>query len=337
MPETTTPGSRVRAALVVGLVVVLASCGGRSGSGAAAGNGVTGSMAKVSAHPLEVTARFTARSLGLTRPEALAMAPNGNLYVTDLSQRVTLISPQGHVLRRWGGRGAGPGRFRFIPSDPTGDPQGVLGRVAVAPDGTVYVADSGNGRVQAFTAQGRFLRQFGSFGTERGQFLAPFDLVADGSGHVYVADDQEQTMSKFSSAGKLLWQIGGTTSDPDLVGHFHLSMIDSHHRVLLTNDNNGRILYIDENGHKIDAFGGKGVLTKDGPCDITVDALGYTYVAPCGAGPTYVFDRSHHLVARWAASHGVLFTAPRFNGGGDGFALGLDGSLLRLHRMLGRP
>jgi len=280
-------------------------------------------------------ARYTAKSLGLNHPNSLATAPNGDLYVTDFSQRVTVISPEGRVLRRWGGPGQGPGQFRFVAPDST-DPTSVSGKVAVGADSKVYVSDSGNGRVQVFTPQGSFIRQFGSFGIGKGQFLAPFDLVADNKGYVYVTDDQRQTLSKFSPAGQLIWQVGGDTSDPDLVGHFHLSMMDTHRRLVLTNDGNGRILYLDEGGHKVDVFGGSGALVKDGPCDVTADDAGYTYVTRCGSGPTLVFDRGHHLVAQWPMSDGVLATAPRFGQSREAFALSRDDSLVKLRATLER-
>src|SRR6266581_3393467 len=83
--------------------------------------------------------------------------------------------------------------------------------------GMVYVSDSGNARVQVFTPQGRFIRQFGSYGARKGQFFFPGDLAVDGSGNVYVTDDQNQTLAKFSPAGKVIWQIGGSaSSDQDL-------------------------------------------------------------------------------------------------------------------------
>jgi hypothetical protein len=43
--------------------------------------------------PFTVTARYTAASLGLDHPDALAIGPDGNPYVTDASQRVTVLSP----------------------------------------------------------------------------------------------------------------------------------------------------------------------------------------------------------------------------------------------------
>ena len=40
--------------------------------------------------PFTITARCAAKMLGLSHPDALAIGPDGNLYVTDLSQRVTV-------------------------------------------------------------------------------------------------------------------------------------------------------------------------------------------------------------------------------------------------------
>ena len=59
--------------------------------------------------PFTVTARHTATMLGLSHSDALAIGRDGNLYVTDLSQRVTVTSPAGKVLQRWGRPGSGPG------------------------------------------------------------------------------------------------------------------------------------------------------------------------------------------------------------------------------------
>jgi DNA-binding beta-propeller fold protein YncE len=196
---------------------------------------------------------------------------------------VTVISPGGKVLRRWGKHGTGSGEFRFIAPDPT-DPTAALGKITVSPDGLVYVSDSGNGRVQVFTPQGRFVRQFGSFGSGKGQFFQPSDLMVDKAGKVYVADDQAGTLSKFSPGGTVIWQIGGSaSSDRDLSGHFHLASIDAHGRLVMVNDDQQRILYVDPGGHKIDAFSPN--FPAERACGATVDAVGDTYVSGCGPGP----------------------------------------------------
>jgi len=281
-------------------------------------------------NPFTITAGYSAKSLGLDHPDALAAGPDGNLYVTDLSQRVTVISPGGEVLRRWGKPGAGPGEFKFISGDPT-DPTDVAGRIAVGRTGMVYVSDSGNGRVQVFTPQGRFIRQFGSYGSGKGQFFLPGNLVIDGSGNVYVADNQSQTLAKFSPAGKVIWRIGGSASSAqDLLGHQHLASIDAHGRLVMVNDDQGRVFYVDPSGHKVDAFS-PSVPPGGHVCEVTVDAAGDTYVSGCGPNPpARVYDRSHRLVAEWPGTKYNLLRSPVFGPNGEVFALATDGSILRL-------
>jgi len=312
--------SRLAAAAVVAGVAVL-------GAGCAAN-------AAALPNPFTITAGYSAKSLGLDHPDALAAGPDGNLYVTDLSQRVTVISPGGEVLRRWGKPGAGPGEFKFISGDPT-DPTDVAGRIAVGRTGMVYVSDSGNGRVQVFTPQGRLIRQFGSYGSGKGQFFLPGNLVVDGSGNVYVADNQSQTLAKFSPSGKVIWQIGGSaSSDQDLLGHQHLASIDAHGRLVMVNDDQGRVLYVDPSGHKVDAFSpDSSSFTEGNMCEVTVDAAGDTYVSGCGPGPTeptLVYDRAHRLIAKWPGMNYSLLRLPVFGPNGEVFALATDGSILRL-------
>jgi len=314
------------AASAAGLALLAAGCAG------SAGRAVT---ARGLPSPFTITVRYSAASLGLSHPDDLAVGPDGNLYVTDVSQRVTVISPAGTVLRRWGKPGTGPGEFKFISFDPT-TPSAVAGNIAVGPDGNVYVSDSGNARVQVFTQQGRFIRQFGSFGSGQGQFLHPFDLVVDGAGNVYVADDQTETLSKFSPAGKVAWTIGGTaSSDPDLIGNFHFAEIDAHGRLVIVNDGQRRVLYVDPSGHKVDAFSPSTSGSPTGSvCEATVDALGNTYVIGCGpqpTGPTLVYDRTHRLIAKWPGTTYSLLRSPVFGPHGEVFALAVDGSILKLH------
>ncbi len=314
------------AAAAAGLALLAPGCAGNATTATGTNTSRVSATSRALPNPFTITARHTARALGLDHPDAVAIGPSGNLYVTDLSQRVTVISPAGKVVRRWGEPGTGTGEFRFVSSDPS-DPADIHGSITVGPDGKVYVSDSGNGRVQVFTPQGQFVRQFGRYGSGKGQFLNAFDLVVDGAGNVYVADDQAETLTKFSPAGKPVWLIGGGASrDPDLNGHFHVAVIDSHGRLVVGNDDQSRVLYIDSSGHKVDAFGNG----QFGVGGVSVDTAGRTYLAGFCAHhvPTLVFDRTHRLIAKWPWP---LHSPPLLGRHGEMFALACDGSILRLH------
>src|SRR5215472_6820334 len=177
-------GRLLAAAVLAGVVLLGAGCSARA---AAPMGGHSSAVAASSAwpSPFTITARHTLKSLGLDHPTDLTIGPDGNVYVTDRGQRVTIISPGWKVLSRWGKRGIKPGEFKFVPSDPN-TPKYVEGKITVGPGGMVYVSDSGNARVQVFTPGGRFVRQFGSYGSGNGQFLQTYDLVLDRAGNVYV-------------------------------------------------------------------------------------------------------------------------------------------------------
>jgi NHL repeat len=77
-------------------------------------------------------------------PTNLAIGPTGDLYVADGygNARIHRFSPDGRLLLSWGQPGSGPGQFHV--------PHGL----AVDTDGTVYVADRENSRIQLFTSEG---------------------------------------------------------------------------------------------------------------------------------------------------------------------------------------
>jgi DNA-binding beta-propeller fold protein YncE len=285
-------------------------------------------------NPFRIVARYSASSLGLRHPLDLVVAPDGNVYVTDASDRVTVLSPAGKVLRRWGTKGSGPGEFSF--PDP-GDPnRNLFAPIAVGSDGKVYVADRGNNRVEVFSSTGKFIREFGSAGAGPGQFLSMHYLAVDSAGNAYVVDDVYQTISKFSPAGRVEWAIGGSTaSDPDLQGNFALANVDAHGRVVAGTTQ--RIVYIDASGHKVDAFGFGGYFRNDwGPCDVTVDGQGDVAVESCpDAGqpvpgvPSYratlLFDRTHRLIGAWYGNPLSDFVGPHFGPRGEIFAIAAEG------------
>lgn len=325
------------AAAVVAVLVGAAGCAGANGVTPASGPHPAASDGAGPARLREVLVvetRYAADQLGTHNPRALAVGPDGNLYITDGGDHVTVVSPAGRVLRRWGGRGRTAGRFDFVSRDPA-DPNDVSAEIAVAPDGTVYVVDSGNFRVEEFDGSGRFVRSLGHYGRGPGELLAPSALATDAKGELYLTDESLGVLDKLTPTGKLVWRIHvDQNRDGDLAGFLHLGVPDSHGRMPVTNDANGRVFFLDSRGHKLDAFGGEGSLVRDNACGASVDAVGNVYIGDCGLGHGVVYDRTHHPVGQWTGPGLALVKAPRFTSGGVGWAITTDGALVKVRSTL---
>ncbi|OLC17498.1 MAG: hypothetical protein AUH29_01655 [Candidatus Rokubacteria bacterium 13_1_40CM_69_27] len=105
------------------------------------------------------------------RPTNLAVGPQGDLYVSDGygNCRVHRFSPTGDLKQSWGVPGTGPGQF-YLPHG-----------IAVAADGRVFVCDRENDRIQIFSPDGEYLREWTD--TQR-----PTHLVFDAEGRAYVSE-----------------------------------------------------------------------------------------------------------------------------------------------------
>ncbi len=91
--------------------------------------------------------------------------------------------------------------------------------MAVAADGTVYVTDSGNHRVQRFTADGEPLGAWGSGGTLDGQFSMPTGIAVVPDGSVYVADEHNNRIQRFAADGDFLGKWGERADAADWLGY----------------------------------------------------------------------------------------------------------------------
>ena len=93
-------------------------------------------------------------------------------------------------MTRWGGLGSSRGRFNA--------PRGI----AVDAAGDVLVVDTGNHRVQKFTAEGGFIDAFGVFGIGPVQFNQPYDIAIAGDGTVYISDRENNRVQRILCAAE---------------------------------------------------------------------------------------------------------------------------------------
>ena len=77
--------------------------------------------------------------------------------------------------------------------------------------GNVYVADTANNRIQAFSSNGTFISTWGGYGERNGTFNHPQGIAIDQQGDVYVADTDNHRIQAFSSNGTFIstWGVYG--------------------------------------------------------------------------------------------------------------------------------
>jgi sugar lactone lactonase YvrE len=140
----------------------------------------------------------------LERPTGVALDPGRQrLYVVDtVACQVVVFDQAGREVSRFGRRGIGRGEFNA----PT--------FIAVAPDGTLAVADSLNFRVQRFSGDGTLVRAFGQIGDASGDFVRPKGVGTDARGRLYVADAAFENVQVFNPDGSLLLAFGGPGKGP---------------------------------------------------------------------------------------------------------------------------
>lgn len=128
----------------------------------------------------------------LLSPKVVAVdAQSGLVYVADRGNRRLIVLNENLE----------PLRVQVPPKTAAGvfQPNGL----AVARDGTVYVADKSLGRIYRFSSDGKYLDYFGGYGSEEaGKFLNPAGLDVAADGTVYVADSDRNLIEVFSKDGK---------------------------------------------------------------------------------------------------------------------------------------
>ena len=206
----------------------------------------------------------------------IAAGDNGNVYV-GLGGNVTTYGSNGELIISWGSSGSGEEEFNWP------------GGISISGDGSIYVADSGNGRIQKFTADGAFITTwYGAFlqglamngngdlygvnpgeksvygfkfdgesigkwkynsSTAEGSF--PTGIAIDVSGNIYVADYEDYCIKKFSPDGQLIlrWGKEGTGD-----GEFSFEKYNGPDGIGIETDGEGYIYVADLGNHRIQKF-----------------------------------------------------------------------------------
>ncbi|WP_236666715.1 MULTISPECIES: peptidyl-alpha-hydroxyglycine alpha-amidating lyase family protein [unclassified Nonomuraea] len=195
--------------------------------------GVASDTGFASGRPVRVHSVEGVRYAGgpFNRPTNLAVAPDGDLYVSDGygNSRVHRFTASGDLVGSWGEPGTGPGQFHLPHC------------LDIAADGRVFVGDRENDRIQIFTPDGRFIEEWTDV-------RRPCDLTIAPDGSVYVVElwrpegrrsfvhgeaeqDQPARLTVLDPHGRVSERWGDSTTDRTAAGNFiapHGIALDSH-------------------------------------------------------------------------------------------------------------
>lgn len=293
-----------------GTVRTIAGCVGEAGNTDGAGN----------------SARFNC-------PTDVAMDRSGTLYVADCGNHVIRkVSPDGTVTSWCGcpgeaGSADGSGRAARFRS-PTG--------LAVAEDGTVFVADTGNHTVRKISPSGGVTTwagkaAAGGFADGNGaaaRFCSPRDVAIGLAGQVFVADAENAVIRKISADGSVTTLAGqaGKTGKTDGRGTSARFVAPQS----LATDASGNVFVVDAGNPAIRRITPAGAVSTLSSAPARFASL--RGIAVDTAGTIAVSDNEAQTVSRvTAAGHGTLWAGhPSHHGFADG-----AGSEARFNRPVG--
>jgi len=198
-------------------------------------------------------------------------------------------------VRTWGSLGAEEGQLNA--------PKGL----AVGPDGNpspgsgqaVYVADSGNHRIQVFTPAGAFVRSFGKQGPGPGELQEPWGVAVAPDGAVWVADTWNYRVQIFDAQGAPKMVIT-TTHSLGLYGPRAIA-IDKDGNAFVTDTGNKRILKFSPTGELLNDWGTPGAWEAqfNEPVGIAIGPEGDIYIADTWNQRVQRFDGQMSYESQW--------------------------------------
>lgn len=167
------------------------------------------------------------------RPTNLAMASNGDIYITDGygNARVHCFTPEGDLKFSWGQPGMEPGNFNL--------PHGL----AIDSNNIIYVCDRQNNRIQLFTLEGKYISQWTDFIRPADCFIKDEILYVAECRHSGIFDGSPSRVTILDLKGNIITRLDANQECDNKNGSYHTA-----HGICVDSEGN---IYVSEVGKKI--------------------------------------------------------------------------------------
>jgi len=207
-----------------------------------------------------------------------------------------LVNTSGYLcVSKWGKPGRGASLLHG------GEFAAPMYGMAIDQQGSLFVVDNGNNRVQKFDNTGNFIILWGNFGTSNASFHNATGVACDARGDVYVVDTNNHRVQKFDGKlGAYLMKFGSRgNSEGQFSSPWGIAVDRVRSYIYVVDSANFRVQKFDPGGEFIMQWGSFG--TNDGqfyfPRGIAVDPAD---------GAVYVVDMGNHRVQKFDTSTNVL-------------------------------
>ena len=216
--------------------------------------------------------------------------------VSTPASATILVNTSGYLcVSKWGRSGRGASLLHG------GEFMAPIYGLCVDQQGSMFVVDNGNNRIQKFDNAGNFIILWGNFGSANANFHNPTGIACDGKGDVWVVDTNNHRVQKFD--GKLGGYLMKFGSRGNGEGQFNspwgIAVDRVRGYVYVVDSANFRVQKFDMTGEFIMSWGSFG--NGDGqfyfPRGIAVDQ---------SDGTVYVVDMGNHRVQKFDTSTNVL-------------------------------
>ena len=177
---------------------------------------------------------------------------------------------------------------------------------AYGPDGSLYVSDWFNHRIQKFNASGQFVTSWGGYGPQNGSLIFPRGITVTPGGDVVVTDSENNRIDYFSSSG--VFQTSVKPATGTALSRPHQTAVASDGSIWVADTLNNRVVHLSTTsspvGAVLDSFAVPGALASK-PEGVAIDTDGSILVS----------NSQNNRVERYSTS-GTLLGTVAANGTG---------------------